>query len=85
MNVSIKPLILDREAAAAIVSLSVASMERLVREGTFPAPRTLSDRRVGWLVHELEEWAQARPVSNIAPPTNTGHENRPQQGDRASR
>lgn len=30
---------------------------------TFPKPRLLAARRVGRLVRELDEWAEARPVA----------------------
>ncbi|NML99659.1 AlpA family phage regulatory protein [Paraburkholderia sp. RP-4-7] len=63
-----KPLCLDLEDTAHAVSLSATGVRRLVREGRFPKPRQLSGRRVGWLVRELEEWMEARPVSDLLPP-----------------
>ena len=36
------------------------------------ADRQLSGQRVGWLVREVQEWAESRPVSNLPPPPNTG-------------
>jgi len=69
--VSIRPGALELPDAAAFVSLSVATVERQVREGTFPKPRQLSGRRVGYLVEELEEWLRTRPVSDQLPPPNT--------------
>jgi len=63
-----RPLCLDLEDAAHAVALSPSVLKRLVREKRFPAPRQLSERRVGWLVRELEEWMNARPVSNMLPP-----------------
>lgn len=67
---------LELEAVADAVSLATATIQRLVREGAFPRPRQLSGRRVGWLVREVEEWAEQRPVADLAPPENTGHANR---------
>lgn len=69
--VSIRPGALELPDAAAFVSLSVATVERQVREGTFPKPRQLSGRRVGYLVEELEEWLRTRPISDQLPPPNT--------------
>lgn len=66
------PKMMDRENAAAYCALSNTTMEKLVREKTFPAPRLLAGRRVGWLVRELNEWAESRPVSTLLPPRNTG-------------
>jgi len=45
---------------------------RMAREGQFPKRRQLSGQRVGWLVREVQEWAESRPVSNLPPPPNTG-------------
>ena len=75
--VSIKPAYLDREAVAAFVSLSVPAMERLVASGVFPAPRQLTTKRVGWLVREVEEWAESRPVSSNLPVANCGMRHAP--------
>lgn len=71
-----KPLYLELDAVAGAVALAATTIQRLVREGSFPRPRQLSGRRVAWLVREVEEWAEQRPVSDIAPPANTGHSNR---------
>lgn len=65
------PLYLDLPGVAAAVALAETTIQREVREGKFPAPRQLSGRRVGWLVREVEEWAENRPVSELAPPKNT--------------
>ena len=61
-------LYLEEARAAESVSLSVPTMRRLIRQGKFPAPRMLSGRRVAWLVRELEQWAEQRPVSTLLPP-----------------
>ncbi|MFC5548161.1 helix-turn-helix transcriptional regulator [Massilia aerilata] len=66
-----KPIYLELEAVAAAVALAATTVQRLVRDGEFPRPRQLSGRRVGWLVREIEEWAEARPVSDLPPPPNT--------------
>ncbi|HDR9064457.1 helix-turn-helix transcriptional regulator [Burkholderia vietnamiensis] len=71
-----KPIYLDLPAVATAVSLSEATIQKLVREHKFPKPRVLSDRRVAWLTREIETWAEACPVSDLAPPPNTGHGNR---------
>ncbi|RQZ18846.1 AlpA family phage regulatory protein [Burkholderia sp. Bp9031] len=60
-----------KEVAQAL-SLSPATVQKLVREKTFPEPRLLSGRRVGWLVHEVQTWAETRPVADLPPPENTG-------------
>lgn len=68
-----KPIIyLDLQSVAAALSLSETSVQQLVRENAFPKPRKISARRVGWLLREVQEWAEARPVSDLLPPPNTG-------------
>ncbi len=69
---NLKRLFVTLEETAEILSLSVSTVQELVRTQNLPAPRKLSGRRVGWLVRELEEWAEARPVSDLLPPPNTG-------------
>jgi prophage regulatory protein len=71
---SARPLYLDKPAVAEFVALSETTVERLVRENEFPKPRVLSGRRVAWLVRELEEWAESRPVSDLLPPKNTSRQ-----------
>ena len=73
---TMKPIYLDQQQTADVLSISISTLEKLVREGQFPRPRELSGRRVGWLVREIEEWAEARPVSSMLPPANTAHCNR---------
>lgn len=66
-----KPIYLELEAVAGAVALAASTIQRLVRENAFPKPRQLSGRRVAWLVREVEEWAEGRPISALPPPTNT--------------
>lgn len=71
-STSLKPLYIDLQAVCEIVSLAPATVQLMVRQEQFPKPRLLSSRRVGWLVREVEEWAEDRPVSDLLPPANTG-------------
>lgn len=66
-------LYLNLTEVAMCLTLSEPTVQRMVREGSFPAPRLLSGRRVGWLVREVEAWAEGRPVSDLPPPPNTSH------------
>ena len=67
-----KKIFLDLPETAATLSISDATLQRMVRKNEFPPPRKLSGRRVGWLMREVEEWAESRPVSDLLPPENTG-------------
>lgn len=65
-------LVIDLEGVADALSLSVSTVQEMVRREEFPAPRMLSRRRVGWLIREVEEWVESRPISKLPPPPNTG-------------
>lgn len=69
---TLKPMFVDKQEAARILSLSESTFEELIRKNEFPKARLLSSRRVGWLVREVEEWAESRPVADLLPPPNTG-------------
>ena len=71
-KIQVKPAYLDKQSVCDFVAVRETTLDDLVRKGDFPKPRILSARRVGWLVRELEEWAEARPVSDLLPPANTG-------------
>lgn len=71
-TVAIQPRFVAKDAAAQLLAMSIKTFERCVQKGEIPKPRQLSAGRVGWLVSELDEWAQSRPVSEILPPANTG-------------
>jgi len=72
MIVSVKPAYLDREQTAAFVAVSESTLLSLVRQGEFPKPRQLSKQRTAWLLREVEEWCEGRPVSGLPPPPNAG-------------
>lgn len=72
MKAAVPVFYLDLPSAAASVGLSETTVQQLVRQNEFPQPRELSARRVGWLVREVQEWSEARPVSKMLPPPNTG-------------
>lgn len=61
-------IFLDLPGVAQALSVSESTVRNLMRTADFPQPRELSGRRVGWLVREVVEWAESRPVSNMLPP-----------------
>lgn len=71
-EIQIPVIYADLPTVAAMVSLSEASIQKMVREEAFPRPRQLSGRRVAWLLREVNEWAEGRPHSDLPPPHNTG-------------
>jgi prophage regulatory protein len=68
----IQPIFMDLPTVAAALSVSVSTVQALVRAGDLPGPRKISGNRVGWLWREIVEWSENRPVSDIPPPPNTG-------------
>ena len=61
------PLIVSRESAAAALGISERTLDGLVRSGDLPPPRKISASRTGWLWRELQAFAEALPVSDLAP------------------
>ena len=66
-----KRIYVDLPEVAGLLTLATATIQKLVREDSFSKPRQLSGRRIGWLLREVEEWAEQRPVSELLPPMNT--------------
>lgn len=71
------PIYADLPTVAAMLSVSESTVQKLVRETDFPKPRKISSNRVGWLVREVTEWAELRPVSDLPPPPNCGSRQSP--------
>lgn len=65
--VTMPPILLPREAAAAALGISTGLLEQLVAKRLLPQPRKISAGRTGWLRTELEAAAHALPVSDLAP------------------
>lgn len=72
----VPPIYLDRSSVAEALSLSESTIEELVRQDRFPRPRKISDRRAGWLMREVMEWAESRPVSDLLPVENSARARR---------
>lgn len=72
MSTTVNRLYVDLPEVASLLTLSTATIQKMVRQSEFPPPRKLSAQRVGWLVREVEAWAEERPVSDLPPPPNTG-------------
>ena len=62
-----EPAVLPRKDAALFAGLKVSTMEHEIRQGRFPRPRKVTGGRVGWLRREINEWAEALPVSDLLP------------------
>ena len=70
ITTTVQPVFLDYPSVAKLLNVGLATVQRMVREGAMPKPRRISARRVGFLVRELVEWVESRPVSDLPPPVN---------------
>ena len=61
-------LLLSFDEAAQRVGLSRRTLYRKIDAGTFPRPRRLHGRRVGFHTADVEEWAASLPVTDRKPP-----------------
>lgn len=52
--------ILRRKTVEQRVGLGCSSLYNKIKAGEFPAPIKISERAVGWLESEIEEWIAAR-------------------------
>ena len=56
--------IIRKSEAATMTGLSQATLWRLEKRDEFPRRRQLTPRSVGYLLSEILEWMEARPVSD---------------------
>jgi len=58
--------LVKRAEVVALTGLSRSTIDRKIRENTFPRPLQISKRRVAWLEKDVLEWisAQQRVVPN---------------------
>ena len=68
--ITIEPLAVDKETAAAMLGISTSLLETLGRTEPLLQPVELSSRRVGWIVENLRAWLRTRPASTQLPPEN---------------
>ncbi len=80
MAINLKPIFIGINHVVEILNLSESTVQALVRIDEFPKPRKASTRSARWLLKEIEEWAESRPLSDLLPPENTaigGKKSRP--------
>ncbi|MGZ3753554.1 MAG: helix-turn-helix transcriptional regulator [Mucilaginibacter sp.] len=71
-KITLRPIMIDITGVTEFTGLSKTTICDLINKGDFPKPRKVSARGARWLVREIEEWAESRPISDILPPPNTG-------------
>ena len=52
---------LKRKEVLGLVSLSSATVYRMMSRGEFPRPVRIGVRATGWLSDEIDEWLASRP------------------------
>jgi predicted DNA-binding transcriptional regulator AlpA len=52
---------LNKKQVAAMIGVSVSTLDRMVDREEFDEPRQLSPRRVGWLLSTVQAWIASRP------------------------
>jgi len=72
INSTAQPIMVDIKTAALMLSMAKSTIEKEIREGRFPKPRKIAQRSARYLVTELVQYAESRPVSDILPPPNCG-------------
>jgi prophage regulatory protein len=54
------PKLINRRAVLALLPISIATLDRYIRAGEFPAPIKFGRRGVRWFDHEVRAWLAAR-------------------------
>jgi predicted DNA-binding transcriptional regulator AlpA len=67
---TLAPRLINREAAAAYVSVSPTKFDEMVMDGSMPKPKRLSGRREAWDVRELDA-----AVDNLPDADNDNNDN----------
>jgi predicted DNA-binding transcriptional regulator AlpA len=71
---TLAPRLLSREAAAAYVSVSPNTFDKMVEDGIMPNPRKLVGKRKAWDVRELDQAIDALPHDGLETYVDTGWE-----------
>jgi prophage regulatory protein len=58
------------KAVLAKTGLPTSSLYDFIEKGSFPKPVPLSQRRVAWLLDEIEQWMEARISARAAGETS---------------
>ncbi|HDX8590770.1 helix-turn-helix transcriptional regulator [Aeromonas veronii] len=48
-----------------VCGISIPTIYRKIKAGTFPSGRRLSSKTTGWLSSEISEWMQSLPKTDI--------------------
>jgi predicted DNA-binding transcriptional regulator AlpA len=65
------PRLISREAAAAYVNVSPNTFDEMVKAGTMPQPKLLTNRRKAWDVRALDRAVDNLPTAGVVPDDDT--------------
>jgi len=68
---TLAPRLISREAAAAYVSVSPGTFDRMVEDGRMPRARRLGERRIAWDVRQLDAAVDELPAETTTPEDET--------------
>ncbi|MBG22737.1 MAG: AlpA family transcriptional regulator [Idiomarinaceae bacterium] len=57
------PKILKSSDLAQVLSVSESTLFRMRKDPSFPKPKQIHKRCVGWLVRDIEEWLEQCPAA----------------------
>lgn len=57
------PKVLKHSEVAKLLSVSESTLFRMRKESSFPKPKQIHKRSVGWLVRDIEEWLEECPTA----------------------
>jgi len=61
-------MLLDKFEVVKKTGMSLSSIRRNVKRGTFPAPRQISERKIAWVTTEIQNWIDSLPVVTTEQP-----------------
>ncbi len=62
-EVFMEDVFIRQEELSKVLKVSVPTLLRWERAGTFPLRRQLGPQRIAWLISEIEAWVRDRPVA----------------------
>ncbi len=62
-----KPVVLRRPQVQSKTGLTRSTIYQLMSSGQFPSSINLTNRSVGWLAHEVDEWIASRVAQSRKP------------------
>jgi len=72
-NNSLEHVVLRRPQVQSRTGLARSTIYELMSSGQFPSSIQLTDRSVGWLAHEVDDWIASRVAQSRKPSLTVSH------------